>query len=171
MLVLGIIFGFLILLLAGFLFTPILFYADTDEGRYEICQPPLIRFSIMCENNILSPKFRFSGIDIPLKNKEKKIKTQKKIKRNTRSHFRRSFYQWHTLVSKLIKSFRIKYAALDIDTDDVILNAQLTPLLMAFSRENVHLGNNYNGRVYIHLEMYTKPARIVWIFIQFLLKK
>jgi len=167
--VLLIILVILLILIFAFLFTPIIFYIDTEQKRYEIFQAPVFRFFVTIENNTIKPKLKLAGITIPLKSG--KPKAEKKKKPKTKSRFKKSTAAWRFLVGKILRSFKIRRAIVDLDTDDVVLNAQLVPVFLAISQGPFHLTSNFAGRVYFHLEMNNKPARILWIFIQFLTKK
>lgn len=170
MLVISLIFSILLILIIGFLFTPITLYIDTNERRYEIFQLPVFQFSILFKNNFPTVKFQLIGISIPLKRKRSEPVTPKKKGKTTR-RFHRSLAAWRFMVNGIIKSFKVKRAVIDLDTDDVVLNAQLVPVFQLLSRGPVQLHSNFNGRVYLHLEMYNQPVRILWIFIQLLTKK
>ena len=170
MVVINVVLFILLVLIIGFLFTPITLHIDTNESRYEIFQLPVFQISILFQNNFPTVKLRLIGINIPLKGKRNAPATQKK-QGKTKRHFHKSFAAWKFLVNRLIKSFEVKRAVFDLDTDDVVLNAQLVPVFQFLSKGPVQLNSNFTGRVYLHLEMYNKPVRILWIFIQFLTKK
>ena len=176
MAVLIIISGILLVLLAGFLLVPVSLYIDTDENRYEVFQRPVFRFFLSTGDNAISPRLQLAGIRIPLQSKEKARKTggvdkstRKKPKRKSR--FKRSASAWRFLAERAAKSFHVREAVLDVDTDDVVLNAQLVPVFFWASRGPVHLNTNFNGRVYVHIRACTRLARLLWVFIRFLTKK
>jgi hypothetical protein len=161
----------LLLLLAGFLFTPVSLYVDTDEGSYKVFQTPVFCFLVSGRDGTIVPRLQLAGINIPLqsKGKAKAKKTDKKPKRKSR--FKKSISAWRFLIEKTLKSFIVNRAVVDLDTDDVVLNAHLVPVFFWASRGPMHLNINFNDRVYLHLQAYTRPARLLWIFIRFLTKK
>lgn len=171
MTVLAFILAFLLILLVGFLVIPVSLYIDTDQGRYEVFQRPAFRFFAIIKNETIVPQLQIAGVNIPLQSRRKR--SIKKAKKSTvkKTGFRRSVSAWRFLVERLLKSFAIKQAVVDLDTDNVVLNAQLVPLFLLASQGPVHLSTNFNGRVYFHLEVRNRPANILWIFLRFLTKK
>jgi hypothetical protein len=170
MITLVILLGILLLLILGFLFAPIVLYIDSDEQRLEVSQFPLTKIFFTFENYTVQPHVRFLGVDIPVKNKksESPAATKKKTKKKS---FKRSASAWRFLIYRVWKSFRVTRFDVDIDTDNVVTNAQLVPVFLLASRGPVQLNSNYQGRVYVHLEVTSLPARLLWIFLQFLTKK
>lgn len=169
---LAIILCILLLLLAGFLFTPVSLYVDTDEGSYKVFQAPVFRFLISGRDGTIVPRLQLAGINIPLQSKGKAKpakKTDKKSKRKSR--FNKSISAWRFLVENTLKSLIVNRAVVDLDTDDVVLNAHLVPVFFWASQGPMHLNINFKGRVYLHLQAYTRPARLLWIFLRFLTKK
>jgi hypothetical protein len=165
-----IIIGFLLVLLVGFLFTPITLYIDTNEGRFEIFQRPVLRFMVTFQDVTPFPRFQLLGVDVPLRRGKGKPKVKpRKVK--SALNFRKSISAWKDLLLEILSSFRIKSGVIDVDPDDVVLHAQLVPVFMALSRESVHFRTNFAGHVYFHLEICTKPVRVLWIFFRFLTKK
>jgi len=171
MTVLAFILAILLILLVGFLVAPVSLYIDTDQGRYEVFQRPAFRFFAIIKNETIIPRLQIAGINVPLQSKRKRrsIKGHKKSKGKTK--FRRSASAWRFLIERSLKSFAIKQAVVDLDTDNVVLNAQLVPLFLWASQGPVHLSTNFSGRVYFHLEVRNRPANILWIFLRFLTKK
>lgn len=165
-----------LLLLAGFLLTPVSLYVDTDEGCYEFFQTPAFRFFVLGRDGAIVPRLQLAGINIPLQSKRKtKGKTtpaeKADKKRKGKSGFRKSGSAWRYLIEKSVNSLKVDQAVLELDTDDVVLNAHLVPVFFWASRGPVHMSINFNGRVYLHLQAYTRPGRLLWIFIRFLTKK
>jgi hypothetical protein len=170
MLALPIIFAALFVLVAVFLLTPVILYIDTDYGRYEIFQSPVFRFYVVITNGMLTPKLRLFGIDVQLKSRkspEPKLKEEKA----KRKRMRKSLHAWRFLIERTLRSFTVRSAIADVDTGDVVLNAQLVPVFLFASRGPVVLNINFTGRVYFHLEVSNRPGRILWIFLKFLIKK
>ena len=165
----------LIILVAGFLFSPVSLYIDTDQSRYEVSQLPVFCFFVSIKNGEFIPSMRLAGFNIPLKSKEKKPKITKPKKapaeKKPSTRFHKSFATWRFTLHRIINSFTIKRAILDLDTDDVVLNANLVPVFLMLSNRQVTLNSNFSGRAYFHLEAENRPARLLWIFIQFLTKK
>ncbi|MCU0357623.1 MAG: hypothetical protein MUE95_08585 [Cyclobacteriaceae bacterium] len=165
----------LLLLLLGVLITPIVLFIDTDQNRYEVRQLPAFRISFDIKK--LSPQLKLLGIPIPIKwnsqkSKEGSIEKEKQaVKKSNRKGFSKSWRAWKFLVTRAVESFRVKRFVVLVDTDDVVWNAQLTPLFLLASQGPCTLQTNYNGRMYCTLEASLTPGRLLWIFILFLTKK
>lgn len=172
MIALAIILAVLLILLLGFLFTPISLYVDTDEGCYEVFQTPVFRFFVEIKNGTIAPRLQLVGLNVPLHSKEKP-KPIKKVdkKRKNKSGLKKSASAWRFLIERLLRSFDIQRVVVDLDTDNVVLNAQLVPVFFWASRGPVQLSTNFHGRVYFHLEARNRPVIILWTFFQFLTKK
>jgi hypothetical protein len=171
-----IILSVLILLLIGFLVTPIVLYIDSDEQRYEVRQLPMIRFFV--DANTLRPRLTILGVPVPLpiskKKKERDTKEEKvgpKKREKGGGLFRKSFAAWRFLIQEILNSFKIRRCVLLLDTDDVVLNAKLTPLFVFASRGPFQVQTNFEGRVYFHLDVLNRPVSLLWVFIKFLTKK
>jgi len=165
-----------LLLLIGFLITPIVLYIDSEEQRYEVCQFPVFKFFI--EYSTLKPRLNILGWAVPIssvndnkKSSEKHREIRKSKEKKTVGIFSKSVNAWKFLVQGVIKSFSVKRVVLLMDTDDVVLNAKLTPVCMLATRGPYTFQTNFEGRVYFHLEILNKPGRLLWIFLQFLTKK
>lgn len=164
----------LILLIIGFLITPLVLYIDSDEEQIEVRHLPVIRFYF--NTLTVTPHLRVLGISVPIPTGKKKPAPDKE-KAESQKHttkgrlIKKSWAAWRFLIQRMITSFRIRRCVLLLDTDDVVLNAQLTPLFVFANRGPFTLQTNYNGRVYFHLEMVSRPARLLWILIQFITKK
>lgn len=169
---LAILSGVLLLLITGFLFAPVSLYVDTIQGCYEVSQAPAFRFHIVIKDGAIVPRLQLAGINVPLQSKAKtKSVKRTETKPAKKSGFRRSLAAWRFLIERSLRSFDVKQAVVDLDTDDVVLNAQLSPLFFLASRGPLQLSTNFNGRVYFHLEARNRPARLLWIFLLFLIKK
>jgi hypothetical protein len=163
----------MLILLAGFLFTPMFVYVDTNERRYEVFHSPVFKFSIAFQDFEVLPKLKILGINIPLAAKEiaKHDLHEPVKKKQKRSGIKRSAEAWRFLISESIKSFDIKRVEADVDTDNVLLNAQLVPVFLWATNGPVKLNTNFSGHVYFHFEVANQPAKILWIFFRFLIKK
>jgi len=161
----------LLILVVGFLVTPVSLYIDTDQRRYEVFQRPAFRFFAMIKHEAIVFRLQIVGINVQIQSKRKSPIKKDRKKSKSKMTFRRSASAWRFLIERSLKSFEIRQVIVDLDTDNVILNAQLVPVLLLASQGPVQLSANFNGRVYFHLEVRNRPAKILWIFLQFLIKK
>ncbi|MBX2961567.1 MAG: hypothetical protein KF687_03590 [Cyclobacteriaceae bacterium] len=165
----------LLLLLISFLITPIVLYIDSEKQRYEVYQFPVLKFFI--DPGTLKPRLNILGLAVPISSGKGEKKPP--FKKNEIHHkekksggiFSKSVHAWRFLIQGAIKSFSVKRLILLLDTDDVVLNAKLTPVCMLATRGPYTLQTNFEGRVYFHLEILNKPGKLLWIFLQFLTKK
>jgi hypothetical protein len=171
MTVLAVILAIFLILVVGFLVIPVSLYIDTDQGRYEVFQKPAFRFFAIIKNETVILQLQIVGINVPLQSKRKSAIKKERKKSKSKSTFRRSVSAWRFLIERSLKSFEVKKVIVDLDTDDVILNAQLVPVLLLASQGAVQLSTNFNGRVYFHLDIKNRPGKILWIFLRFLTKK
>jgi hypothetical protein len=66
-----------------------------------------------------------------------------------------------------LTSICIKRFNLNVDTDDVVMNAKMLPAFLFLSRGPVHLSTNFEGRVYFNLLAEVRLYRISGAFILF----
>ncbi len=143
------------------LFAPIILCIDTFSNQYYIKLKGFATVSLeQHEKEILRLKFKilfFKFYVYPLKKtgspKTKTIAKTTKKKRKTRIGFSKGL--------RLLKTFKIKRLAMDIDTGDYVTNAKLYPL---FTFLNYKYGNftiNYEGRTQLVLHMQNRPIDII----------
>src|SRR5690606_14612110 len=112
------------------------------------------------------------GFNIPAKEKKPVKKARPKKKTETKSRgLKKSAHAWFFLIRKGLSSFRLRKLWLDVDTDDVVLNAQLVPVMMLLNRGPVWMQTNYNGRVSLQLVAEGRLNKLLWAFLRFLTKK
>lgn len=156
----------LVLLILWLLFMPITLLADSMAERYELRQPGTFTMTLR-----LGPEpfmeLRVFGIRIPLTRKKQgygggleKYQLPRRPLRN-----------WIGLIRRSVESLRIRSLVMDIDTGDVVINAELVPIMAHYSRGPISMRTNFQGRVFVHAEIQTRLNRLLWIIIQFLSKK
>lgn len=155
----------LLFLFGWILFTPLVLEVDTGIANYQFYQRGTFRCWLTSD---LRPRIQVFGIPIPV-NRNKKTQdsgtTMPKPKRIV------SFRQWQALATRVFRSVSITRLHLDIDTDDVVMNAQMVPVFVFLSRGPVHLNTNFEGRLYASVRAEIKLYRIVWAFLLFFTKK
>ena len=161
-----VILGVILIVFAWLIFWPWVLDVDTTRNSYQFYQMGTVRFWLTWD---FQPHLRILGISIPLKSGEKerpqKLRTKpKKKKRQIR--IQNVLDLWNGIVH----SIRVKWFYLDVDTDDVVLNAQLIPAFQGLSRGPVHLTTNFEGRVSSRLRAELKLYRMGWAFLLFFIK-
>lgn len=154
-----------ILFIVGWiLFMPLVIDVDTAHTRFWVYQTGTFLFSFEKD---FQPRLRVMGLSIPIK-PNRKQKTEAKsleIKKN-----KISIHRVRMLIRKIFQSICIKQFHVDIDTDNVVLNAQLIPALVGLSRGPVHLSVNFEGRVHARLLADVRVYRLAWAFLEFFTK-
>ncbi|MCE7994004.1 MAG: hypothetical protein HEP71_18590 [Roseivirga sp.] len=112
-------------------------------------------------------KVRFKVIGISLKFDEKR-----EVKKSEKQRKRRIKHPVQ-LLRKCMKALSIKALNMDIDTDDVVLNAQLIPLAFFFSdsKQNRYIHINFEGRFFLYLLAQIRLNLILIAFVKHLLKR
>lgn len=160
----------IVLFVAYLLLMPIILFIDTEKNEYFIQLKGLARAYIepheeeiiRVKLNIFFMRFYFFPIDKIIKrNKTKKLKlkTSKKNKTKSRKHLRAS------KGLQVLRTFKVKQFAIDMDTGDVIQNAKLYP---AFAFLNYYKGGfniNFEGRNRLVVCLQNRPIDIIKVFI------
>ena len=161
--------GLLLIIIVGWLlFMPLVVEVDTDRARYQVVQRGTFRFWISSD---FQPHLRVIGISVPLKSDAQKKLPNKKLTTKTKSKRQLHPRSLIDLLKRIYKSISVNWFYLDLDTDDVLLNAQLVPSFLLVSKGPIHLTTNFEGRVYASLRAEIKLYRIGWAFLLFHFKK
>jgi hypothetical protein len=158
--------GILLAVFAWLLFWPWVVEVDTARNTYQFYQLGTVRFWLTTG---FQPHLRILGISVPMKSgeKERPIKQHAISKKKKRPfHFQHLLDLWNGI----IHSITVNWFYLDVDTDDVVLNAQLVPAFLWLSRGPIRLTTNFEGRVYSRFRAELKLYRIGWAFLLFSIK-
>jgi hypothetical protein len=161
--------SFISVLIVWMLFVPVHLWINTDLNRYEFSQPGILTISLQ-PGKIPFYKIKILGLKIQTSD-HAKVSTAKPNEKKGRAGIKRSFKTWMFLFKGVLNSFRVKRFILNIDVGDVVLNAQLIPILLLMSRGPVSMNTNFNGRNYLDLEVEGRLNKVLWTFIRFLTKK
>ena len=160
LIVLGILVTYLLLM-------PIILSINTRTNDYFIQLKGLAKANIEThEDELIRIKlkvffltFYFFPIDEYYKRKRAKKLKPKKLKTKSRKHL--DLNQG----LQVLKTFKVKQFAIDIDTGNVITNAKLYP---AFAFLNYHIGGfyvNFEGRNQLAVRIQNRPIDIIKVFI------
>lgn len=158
--------GVVLILFGWLIFLPWVIEIDTSRNTYQVYQKGTVRFWLTTG---FQPHMSFFGISVPMKPGEKKspVKQRAKSKKKKRQfHIQNLWDLWNGIVH----SIKVKWFYLDMDTDDVVLNAQLIPAFSYLSRGPMHLTTNFEGRVFSRLRIELKMYRMGWAFLLFFIK-
>ncbi len=160
----------LLVLFLWIIFAPLHLVLDTGSQRYEIVQPGTFSFAFHPQRQ---HKFsmKIFGIGFSIKPEQKPATAKVEKPARTKRAFRRSPAAWRFLVVRSLRSIDLKKLVLDIDTGDVVTNAQLVPVVFFLSHGPLRLQTNFEGRVFCHIRLVAHLNRLIWIFFRFLIKK
>jgi hypothetical protein len=161
MVTLVVILCFLLLFFSWVLFVPLRLEVDTTHAVYQAYQLLTFRFWFTRD---FCPNLRLFGISVPLATKDSPVMRSPKRQAARRSSSLRSV---RALINGLKNSIHVKRFQLDVDTDDVVVNAKLVPVFWMLSRGPVRFSTNFEGRVLVNLLAEVRLYRIGWAFLLF----
>jgi hypothetical protein len=170
MIVLTIFLLLIFLLVLWVVFIPIEIKVDTDCQLYEIGQRGTLKVSIHPgQPQLVSMTILGFPMNIPVKATPATGARQSSKKRGR--SIRKSPGSWMYLFKGIMKSFRCKRFACNVDLDDVVLGAQIFPLTTFVSGGCFHLNINFQKHYYLNTWILIYPNRILWTLIRFFLTK
>ena len=169
----------LLILLVWMLVAPIILYVNTEEKRYYFEMKgifkiiPTITSELDFIVRIQTPLYSFVIKPLEMKRRRKKLRKKKETKKvsGKRSKPGKSLRSKITLAQNILKTFRVKKFWLDIDFDDYVLNAQLVPVFLLISSNQVRVTTNFLGRLSLILIIQNRIWNMALIFIRYRLSK
>ena len=160
------------LFLLWILFAPLIIRVDSDNQRYSLTLPGIIRASVVPDEELFH--IRLWVLFIPIKidpvgksmqkadgeSKSKKKKPRGYLSKRMRARLMAMKEVWH--------SFRLKKLSLNLDTDDFILNSQLVPVFTTMNSRDVNLMVNYEGDISLFMILKNRMISLLWIGIKYL---
>lgn len=152
------------LFLSWIVFVPLHVTIDTTRDRYEFSQTGTFTFSIRPFTKPSSHLLVF-GFPINLKQtKERKVPKETKL---SKPRTKKSLAAWLFLIGKIPSCIKVRHLRCTIDFNDVVLNAQLVPILYFISAGSVNVTTNFTGQYYLKLMVDIKLNRLLWTFVKF----
>lgn len=152
-------------LLLWILLGPVTITLDTSRNLYRFMLPGLVSASAVPTAGFFLIRCRLLFIPFTIdplrigdrsKTKQEKVKKKKKRKRQSGRKLLKKF-------RSATRAIRIRRFELDIDTDDFLLNAWLVPAFTAAnSYRNVQMQVNFEGNLFLHLDVRTRIAAMLW---------
>lgn len=154
----------IIAFLLWILLVPVIIRVHTGQSRYQVALPGIFKASVVPGGSLFRLKFRVFFIPFyfdPFKERKSKPeeKKQKPKKRKKRGPGIRSF-------RAILGSFWVKTLNLNLDTEDVMMNAWLIPLFSTLNNEQVHMQVNYQGQASLDLDLRTRLGGMLWILMR-----
>jgi hypothetical protein len=157
--------GIILIAFAWLMFWPWVVEVDTSRNTYQLYHLGTVRFWL---TSGFQPHLRILGMSVPLKPGEKKQVPKQSAKPKSKRQYPRQYV--FDLWKGIVHSLRVNWFYLDLDTDDVVLNAQLIPVFLWMSQGPIHLATNFEGRVYAQFRAELKLYRMSWAFLLFFIK-
>ena len=165
--VLLIVSGVIALFLGWLLFTPITLKINTIRDQYALYIWGLGRANLLLTEDDLSVRVKiawwsknFSLFPSPKDKMKKEKPTKAKRKKDRKKKFP------FAKVIRLIKTCKVKYFRLDLDTDNYIHNAYLFPILYFLNGPKKSVNINFLGRNECQLEVSNRVAKILLAFLK-----
>jgi len=154
-----------VILLIWILFGPVMLLIDTEKKRYLFILPGVLSARVISREDLFYIRlwifflpFKIDPFKVTRRPSTSKEITRKEKKSRSRKINPVRFMQ------KAKRAFHIRRLDLDLDTDDFPLNAQLVPVFTAFSGRNRDLRINFEGKMYLHLDLRTRVAALLWMY-------
>lgn len=164
----------LFVLLIGLLLMPVCMRVDTSINQYEIEIPGLFRAAIVPhEEDIIQIKMRIlffnktiRPFDLKPGKKENRKNKEERRKKKRNIGKGRSGRESLRLAWKMLKSFKVNYLYVNIDTNDAIWNAFLIPVFHFFSGPGKVWKINWHEEQLVRFEIENRPIRVLWAFVK-----
>ena len=168
MTVLLVLLAMLLFAILWIVFIPVHVRINTDRDLYEISQAGTVKLSF---HPYGAPFVRLQALGISLNVSKRGTTPPPSHAKGGATRINRSPAAWRFLVKGIYRSLRLNRLVCAVDLDDVVLNAQLVPVLMLLEGGVVRLSTNFTNRCFLELEMEARLNRVIWVFIRFLIKK
>jgi len=168
----------LLLVIAWLLWSKLVICVNSYQGQYYCRYGGLVTLRpVEHEDKIfIGVKVPFYTFRIDLQRREKKSSKaaqkkhmEKKPKTDKGRKLSKTFYL-RTILDAL-KTFTIRRFQMDIDTGDFVLNAKLTPVMIALSRGTAQVQVNYQGYTDLWIEIDNQLVRLVPLVYRFVREK
>jgi hypothetical protein len=160
-------------LILWILLVPVIIKLDTSRNLYRFMLPGIVSASVVPTADfflircwVLFIPFTIDPLRMKgrSKTKQEKVKKKKKRKRPSGRKLMKKF-------RNVTRAIRLRRLELDIDTDDFLLNAWLVPAFAAVnSYRNIQMQVNFEGNLFLHLDVRTRIAAMLWQMMPWRLK-
>lgn len=158
----------MVVLFSWIIFMPVNIRINTASHRFQVSQAGTwgISFHPNADRPVVARVF---GIKIDFR--KAKPAGNGKTARKVGKKIRKSPEAWLFLFRGLLKSFHCKRFVCSLDLDDVVLNAQLVPVLYFLSHGPVHLSTNFRKEYFLDVFIQVRISQIFWPLLSFFLIK
>ncbi|MCX2745482.1 hypothetical protein OO013_16500 [Mangrovivirga sp. M17] len=169
--------GILVIMMSWILIAPVFIIINTKQDQYSFNLKGLINADL--EINDLDPIIHLNTLvgkfDIqPSKVKKKKTKDKKDTSRKLKVRKEKkgkSAAAIRKFAFQALKTFKLKYLRVNVDTDDYVRNAQLYPLVRLLNRSERTFEINFTGKNELELIINNRLIKIIPPAIKLLISK
>lgn len=157
----------ILLIILWIIFAPMILSVNTDTGDYSLRIPGIFKVRLITDEDLFYIRARMFFIPFridPFRIVQPQIKIKQEVERQAGQVI--LSYRLRAL-RELLSSFRLKYLYLDIDTNDVFLNAYLYPVFLFLRSDRIQCATNYLERTRVILDMRNRLASLLWIGIKY----
>lgn len=158
--IISVIFLFLITLLVF----PVRLKLNSDKKKFYIEMPFYFRVQLVIDASQQYVQLRLCLIPITIDPIKRFDALKKSLPdRKKKQHRRKRPINIRAMASKIAKAFTIKKAYANIDTGDFPLNAQLIPVVQLFNNRNIHVEINFEDKINLDIDIFTRMYKLIWI--------
>ena len=162
----------LVALLAWILWTPVTLTIDTDLGRYELVQRGTFSTTFHPGE---TPRFRIRVMGLrfgtPRRQTDERVRAKRvAAKRSSGVRLKRSRRAWMMLLKGVYRSVTVRRLVVTADIDDVVLNAQLIPVMLMINRGPIRVSTNFEKRDFLCLVVQLRLNMLLWPVVRFFTK-
>ncbi len=151
------------LLLVWMLLGPVIIFLDTGSNQYRISLPGVVTLMVVANGDQILIRGWIFFVPFKFDPFKKRKQTKKKDPARTVTKKSKKRSASIRMFRKVVAAFRIRKLLLDIDTDDVLLNAWLVPAFSMVNSAQIQMQVNFEGTAYLHLDLRTRIGAILWI--------
>ena len=162
--------AFLLGMLLFILICPFYFTLNTKAGIFEVKAFTIIKAKILFPEKdlflirITTPvkNFEINPVEkiSEKKSKPKKKKAEKPKKK--KKPFNVQFNNLKRAVKEIVRSFKVHYFKMNIDTGNYMINGVLIPVFVNISKNNLDLKVNFNSEFYLSAKIRNNLIRIIY---------
>lgn len=156
----------LLLLLAWLLFAPVILRINTRLENYSVSLPGIFAARFVQDERefylrvrVLLITFRIGPGDFASRGRGKKWRRKPPGKVSVR--------YLAMAVKEILRSFRLKYLHMSVDTEDCQLNAMLVPVFLFINTERISVNVNFMEENSLAMDLRNRLANFLWTYIKY----
>jgi hypothetical protein len=170
MILLVALFALLSAVILWLVFVPVYMVVNTRAGIYSVSQTGTFAVSLH-PGQIPLLHVNIFGFRVQQGGEKKTLEKAPVTRKRKRTSKKKSLDAWLFLIDGIMRGFKCKKIECTIDSGDVVLNAQLVPIMMLMSNSLVRMSVNFRNENEVNLVLLCRLNKILWTIIRFLTKK